>query len=385
MNILFYLTRFPGWGGIETVTELIGAELCRNGHDITLLAHSKQSRQSVLNSQSHYYLMPDENEFYTDNNLHFALKVIKKHQINVVIYQDSYSDSDGILKQIKYHYPFVKIVVFEHNTPDYIQKILNQSYKASVFHEIYRRIYSWPRQNRKSRNRHLSLLKVSDRYIVLARGYIQVLSSLCHLTKSSELKNKIDFINNPVKTVCFEEWEKNNSILFVGQINSQKRVDLMLKMWEYIVMTNPGWTFRIVGDGPLRDEMIKMVSDRKIANVFFEGYQQPEKFYCDAKLFWMTSDFEGWPLTLTEAMSYGCVPIVFNTFAACEDIIDNGKNGYLIEGSDSKEFVKKTVQLIKNNEMWSRMSFDARKLNNALGVDVIIKKWLHLLDSLNVK
>lgn len=55
----------------------------------------------------------------------------------------------------------------------------------------------------------------------------------------------------------------------------------------------------------------------------------------------MTSIWEGLPMTLIEAMHYGCVPIAFDSFAALYDLIDNGNNGFIIPNNDIDCFVKK--------------------------------------------
>ena len=52
----------------------------------------------------------------------------------------------------------------------------------------------------------------------------------------------------------------------------------------------------------------------------------------------MTSHIEGWPMTLLEAQQYGCVPIVYNTFAALSEIIENNVNGYIIGKYDEEAF-----------------------------------------------
>lgn len=59
--------------------------------------------------------------------------------------------------------------------------------------------------------------------------------------------------------------------------------------------------------------------------VVFTGWQDPESFYRDASILCLTSDFEGWGMVLTEAMTFGAVPVAFNSYAAITDIIDDGK------------------------------------------------------------
>lgn len=76
MNVLFYLTRFPGFGGIETVTELIGNQLTSDGVNFTILTHLAQQRESALLNKVEYHIMPDESAYYSKENLEFAEAVV---------------------------------------------------------------------------------------------------------------------------------------------------------------------------------------------------------------------------------------------------------------------------------------------------------------------
>ena len=62
----------------------------------------------------------------------------------------------------------------------------------------------------------------------------------------------------------------------------------------------------------------------------------------------MTSDYEGWGLTLTEAMQYKCVPVVMSTYSSIFDIVEDGKNGCLILNVDCKTMADKVLWLAEN-------------------------------------
>lgn len=62
----------------------------------------------------------------------------------------------------------------------------------------------------------------------------------------------------------------------------------------------------------------------------------------------MTSNFEGFPMVLTEAMQFGCVPVAFNSFEAIADIIIPEKTGELVTPFSIKEYKEKLSLLIEN-------------------------------------
>ena len=99
-NILFYLTRFPGWGGIETVTEIIGLQLNKQGYDITILTHTRQDRPSKLLDKVHYYVMPDEGQYNTVQNQEYLKEIIFRQNIDILLFQDSYADNHYIVDNI---------------------------------------------------------------------------------------------------------------------------------------------------------------------------------------------------------------------------------------------------------------------------------------------
>ena len=384
MNILFYLSRFPGYGGIETVTELIGNRLIDKGHHIFILTHVKQDRPSALVNRSDYFLMPDEGKWDTDKNHEYAVDLINKYNFDVIIVQDSYAPFEGVVRSMKENQKNGEaLIVFEHSTPLYVNKKLKLSYKASFLHELYRRLYSWPKQLMANKRRHKKMLSNCDAYVVLAKDYVGELAEVCGEKWIKPYKNKISVINNPINESKYNaDFEKkDNIILFVGQVNENKRVGLMIEMWRRINERFPNWKMQIVGDGPQLSELKNRTTDLNIHNVEFCGYQQPDSFYRKAKIFWMTSGYEGWPLTLVEAMQNGCVPVAMNNFSSIRDIIDNGINGSIVESNNIDGFIEASFLLMDKEDVLKSLSVQAQIKTKLFDVNRIIQDWEHLLIS----
>lgn len=70
----------------------------------------------------------------------------------------------------------------------------------------------------------------------------------------------------------------------------------------------------------------------------------------------MTSNYEGFSMVLIEAMQYGCVPFVFNSFASLPDIIDDKVNGYVITPFDEGEYVQKIKEFILLSKRIKKLS-----------------------------
>ena len=96
----------------------------------------------------------------------------------------------------------------------------------------------------------------------------------------------------------------------------------------------------------------------------------------------MTSLYEGFPLVLYEAMNFGVVPVVFNTFQSVQEIITDGKDGYVVEPFKIAEYREKVMELMRNSTQWEVLSNNAQLKSRANTIDAIGEIWLNLFDNL---
>lgn len=122
------------------------------------------------------------------------------------------------------------------------------------------------------------------------------------------------------------------------------------------------WKLIIVGDGPDRERLMDKAKD--ILNIEFVGRQDPRPYYETASIFCMTYLFEGWGMVLTEAMQFGCVPIIFDNFSVAHDFIKPKETGELVKAFDKREYAKKLKYLMYNalyRKNLSRNAFECVK------------------------
>jgi glycosyltransferase involved in cell wall biosynthesis len=117
----------------------------------------------------------------------------------------------------------------------------------------------------------------------------------------------------------FENKEKS-SILYVGRLSNEKRPQILIRACRKLRARGMNFRLTLVGDGPLREEVTRMVSDMGLAEmVIVRGYvphDEIEKFYSKCGIFVLPSVREGVSVALLEALSSGCLCIV-------SDIDDN--------------------------------------------------------------
>ena len=390
MKILFYLSRFPGWGGIESVTEIIGSRLAEMGYEISVLAHVRQDRPSALLQKASFHLMPDnpflrpgESRWDTADNRAFACQLASRERYDIIIYQDSYAPSQGIVSEMA-KLCGARLIVFEHSTPLYLQKMISTPPSPLSFLSFIR-FYNRRRLDiRRERKRHLFLLQNADKYVVLSKHYIKELQQLCLLRNNSPLLKKVVSINNPtgLKPIPVSHDQKETVILFVGQINLDKGLDTIIHLWSRLYGQYPDWKLQIVGEGPLLETLKNQCRENAVERIEFCGKQQPARYYERAKIFWMTSSFEGWPMTLTEAMGRGCVPVVMNSFSSAQEIIEHNVSGMIVPYGKQDSFLKATSRLMDDDALWQDFSLNALRQAQRFSAENIIPQWIDLIDTL---
>lgn len=198
------------------------------------------------------------------------------------------------------------------------------------------------------------------------------------------LKNdKIVSIPNPMPKVASE-----TSCLMKKNIVVVCRIDIFHKGLDYLVLLAKllpnDWGINIAGSGSLEDEnrFTELVRTNgvmdKIHWVRALKGDELDDFYNDGSLFLMTSRFEGFPMTLGEAMSHG-LPIVSFEVNGTKTILDNGKYGILVELGNIQELSKQVLNLINSYDLRLEYSKLSLKRIDDFSENIIVKEWNKLL------
>lgn len=116
--------------------------------------------------------------------------------------------------------------------------------------------------------------------------------------------------------------------------------------------------------------------------VTFEGFQvNVEGYYKRASILTMTSIYEGWLLSLCESMQYGCLPMLFASYQAAYDIVDNGYNGILVDAFDIEKYVNQLDTLMTDSNKLRKMQIAAIDKASHFYIQNIGDKWRKLLNT----
>lgn len=113
-------------------------------------------------------------------------------------------------------------------------------------------------------------------------------------------------------------------------------------------------------------------------NVYFLGNIPNAGIYCSlADLFMLPSDYEGLPMVILEAMSFG-KPVVASNVGGISEIVTNGKNGYTVENK-SNVFAERIKYILENDDVYARFSKCAQKrFESDLTVDKMVESYMQI-------
>jgi glycosyltransferase involved in cell wall biosynthesis len=179
---------------------------------------------------------------------------------------------------------------------------------------------------------------------------------------------------------CCMTGEREVLIVCVARLTRQKRIDLLLDALSAIRNGAVPWRCLVLGGGPLEMVLREKSAGLSLDNrVFFLGQvEDPRPHLQAADLFVLTSEKEGLPLALLEAMACG-LPCIVTDVGGNREVITNGENGFLIPFGDHRHFAHQLEELIadpvQRRVVGEKANETVRKLHDLEAcVDRIIKE-----------
>ncbi|MBZ0159109.1 glycosyltransferase family 4 protein [Candidatus Methylomirabilis sp.] len=147
----------------------------------------------------------------------------------------------------------------------------------------------------------------------------------------------------------------------VGRIVPIKNHRLFLQAAALVIASEPAARFVIVGDGALRLEMEQQARALGIADrVLFTGWRRDlPRIYADLDVLTVSSNNEGTPVSVIEAMAAGC-PVVATRVGGLPDLITDGETGFLVPPSDAQALAAAILRVLRDPETAGRMGRTAR-------------------------
>ena len=171
-------------------------------------------------------------------------------------------------------------------------------------------------------------------------------------------------------------------ILTIARLIPRKGVQYLIQaIADVIKNTQREFEVEIVGDGPMREELVKLAEELKVSHKLnFVGavpYEHLAKHYQRADIFVLSSLAEGMPLVVLEAMASG-LPIVASKVQGIEDLIEVGRNGYLFAPADWRALARHLVTVLNDGQRRIAMGQESIKLVQKYDWGNITKAYLEI-------
>lgn len=384
-NILFLMGVYPSYGGVEKVSTILANAFVESGHSVSIVSFEQPHPELIdkeLNHEVGLYKL--SYPVFGKRNIQKLRTIIVKQKIDILINQWAvpyyvarlcYKATQGLN---------CKVITVHHNDPSTNARIkgieIDIKRKAGISTFLHLKL---------SLVRFFSRLslrytyKKCDRYVVLSPSFIPIATrymGIHHPHKILALPNPVTI--NPCCDIDKTMSNKRKEIIWVGRIEyNQKRTFRLIDIWQKLYLMHPDWHLTIVGDGPDRQDLQNRIVETKLPNIEITGFRDPVVYYDRASILLLVSEYEGFPLVTIESMSYGVVPVVLGSYAACYDIIENGKNGFIVPTPFRTQMFADVVDsLICNETLLKRISEEAYNSSENFSRRKIVGKWNELMD-----
>jgi len=202
----------------------------------------------------------------------------------------------------------------------------------------------------------------------------------------SYYNGKIEVIGNVVALQDFKRdyVNSNNTIVYLARIEPNKQQDLLIESFSQIATNYPQWKIEFFGEihnKKYYQKCLNLVKKYNLEkNIEFKGItKSPIEKLKEASICAFPSKFEGFSLSLTEAMSCGLPCIAFQNCSGVNELIQHSKNGLLAENID--DFAVKLKNLMDDWELHKKIGEAAQESMKDYSPNVIWKKWSSLVNN----
>lgn len=384
----FFLNDFPS-GGAEYICANIASTLQARGHRVTIFCRKFHKDQLHPSLPLNYEVVQHHRAKDELAILPQVVEACQERNIEVCFFPVFLWAGAAQLRAAT----GCKIVYANHSVP-FWEVIARKAYrkaraKRNPLYALrwvisdYWRIHHAHCYEKKFTKHYLRRLREVDAYTVLCQGYREQL--IQQLNLPTALAQKISVLHNGTQAVAPLATPKEKIILFVGRLEfADKRPDRLLSIWQRTQNALPDWQLVFVGDGNYREKLEQLTQKLQLQRVSFKGFQtHVETFMNKAAILCLTSNFEGWPLVISEAQVRGVVTMGFDVCEGMrEQMLPQWKNGVLIPPFDLDAYAAALVKLAQDDKLRQKMSQNVLQHAQQYTLDAAADEYEQLIEQL---
>ncbi len=356
-SIVFFIQNMSRPAGSERVTSILANELVARGYKVSIV--------SICGDNTSFYPLDKSIELHT---------IINKEEINNRKY--FFKVLSGLKKYYDFHEVDLVIDIFA---------------ALSIYTILLKKKYgfknlTWEHFNYKV---NTGMNKIGRKLAVRFSDQIVTLTETDKKFYEAEnkIRGKIDYIYNPSPYQdVFIDKERKPYIMSVGRLTYQKGFDRLIKVWS-VVEPQCDWELTIFGEGEDRESLQNQINEAGLKRIKLMGaVKNIDEYYKQASLYVSTARFEGLPMTMIEAQSFGLPIVSFDYDTGPREIVTDGVDGIVVkrneENSMITECAEKILELTEDRVKVDQYSDEAVKSALRFRTDTIMNKWETLLAKL---
>lgn len=320
-------------------------------------------------NEVHLVLLAESEDFYTVND-------------SVVIHRLGFENKGAIRKVLSELAVFIKFRrLLKACNPDAVLSFMD---KYNVFTIMVSALLGVKVFISDRSNPNIQLQPMMRRLKKITYPHADGVVAQTSLAKSALLRlvhnDNVRVLPNPVTCVQrYPEIPREKLILNVGRLVPEKGQQYLLD--AFARLKDADWKLVILGDGPLRGELETRIHELGIGDrVSLPGaVNDVDRWLARASIFAFSSVSEGFPNALVEAMAAGLPCVSFDCDAGPRDIIEHGKNGFLIEEGDVEAFSAALEQLVEDNDLASRIGENAMQARDTYNIESVGQRYFDFM------
>lgn len=213
----------------------------------------------------------------------------------------------------------------------------------------------------------------------LSSGIIAQTNAAMEFILTTTGHKNVKVIGNPISDFYSRNPNRTNTIINVGRFIKSKQQILLLELFNSIKLEN--WNLLFLGDGPELSRVKRRAMELGIEKQvqFLGNVIDVKKYYESSKIFAFTSNSEGFPNVLGEAMASGLACVSFDCVAGPSELITNEINGILVPINDLDLFRNSLEKMMKNPGLLASYSKAGRNSISKYDISFISKKYLEFI------
>lgn len=270
------------------------------------------------------------------------------------------------------------------NDVSFLPKIQDGSRKVLEVHFSrfkrlqYGRKGLWALADRWRSRTDLKHVRAFDKFVVLTeedKGYWGNLSNMVVIPNSVAMK-----ADAPAALT-------GKTVIAVGRYSYQKALDRLVDAWKIVmdrIGPDSGWKLRLVGDGETRPDLEAQIRQLGLQDCILLGKVEKDmaSVYQGASILALSSRYEGLPMVLLEAESFGVPCVSFACKCGPKDVIRDGENGLLVPEGDIPALAEALLKVIQDPDLRVRMGAAAYKDAVRWRPEQIMQQWNSLFESI---